>query len=248
MKKIDIHAHMGKTSSGEGNNVHDLVKSMDQFGILETGISSLSGVVTRTQNDLVKHCMDAYPDRIRGYAFINPKAPDVMDEIEKCLGDYKMNGVKFHPWKHGYYSDNTPQIDEVLSEIERYGVHVQVHVGTSPLCTPYAWIRYAKKHPKLKFLFTHMGCREFGYSVIHAAADIKNIWLETSVIYDRDVLENVRGFIGSKRIVFGSDWPYKSVETEIAKVLKMGFDDLELEDVYYKNAEFLLSGGVLDEY
>ena len=107
------------------------------------------------------------------------------------------------------------------------------------MSTPFAWIRYAKKHPKLRFLFTHMGCREFAYSVIEAVRDVPNIWLETSVIYDVDVLTRVRECVGAKRIVFGTDWPYKSVECEIEKVYHMGFTDEELEYVFHKNAESL---------
>ena len=39
--------------------------------------------------------------------------------------------------------------------------------------------------------------------------------------------------------VFGTDWPYKSVECEIEKVYHMGFTDEELEYVFHKNAESL---------
>ena len=241
MKMIDIHGHMGMTSSGQAIDVDGLVSSMDEFGISITGISSLSGIVTKKQNDLVLECKNRYPDRVRAYAFINPKAADVHDEIDKRLGDQKFDGVKFHPWKHGYYSDNTPQIDKVLDHIQEYGAMCQVHVGTSPLATPYAWIRYAQKKPGLRMVFTHMGCREFAFSVLKAVPEVKNIYLETSVIYDRDVIENVRDAVGAQRIVFGSDWPYKSVAVEIAKVYKMKLTDEELEYVFYKNAEELLT-------
>ncbi len=245
MLMYDIHGHMGKTSSGDSNDAKSLIADMDRYGIAKIGISSLSGTVNRIQNDLVYDAHLQYPDRIYPYAFINPKAPDAHDEIDLCLGDRGYKGVKFHAWKHGYYSDNTPQIDDILTHIERYGVHVQTHVGTSPLSTPFAWIRYAKKHPKLRFLFTHMGCREFAYSVIEAVRNVPNIWLETSVIYDVDVLTRVRECVGAKRIVFGTDWPYKSVECEIEKVYHMGFTDEELEYVFHKNAEGLwtIEGG-----
>lgn len=235
----DVHAHMGKTSSGDPVDVKQLLKDMDKNGISKAGISSLSGVVNRIQNDLVNDAHLAAPDRVIAYAFINPKAPDAHDEIDLCLGERKYLGVKFHAWKHGYYSDNTTQIDEILTHIEKYGVHVQTHVGTSPLSTPFAWIRYAKKHPNLRFVFTHMGCREFAYSVIEAVRDIPNIYLETSVIYDRDVLEKVKECVGAKRIVFGTDWPYKSVPCEIRKIYEMGFTNEELEYVFHKNAEEL---------
>lgn len=250
MIMYDNHGHMGKTSSGDLNSADDLIKDMDHYGIAKIGISSLSGTVNRIQNDLVYEAHLQYPDRIYPYAFINPKAPDALQEIDLCLGERKYKAVKFHSWKNGYYADNTPQLEEVLTRIEQYGVHVQTHVGTSPLSTPFAWIRYAKKHPNLRFVFTHMGCREFAYSVIEAVRDIPNIYLETSVVYEADVLKKVKDCVGSKRIVFGTDWPYKSVECEIQKIYQMGFTEAELEDVFYKNAEQLwtIKGGSKNEH
>lgn len=239
MKMYDVHAHLGKTSSGEDNSIDFMVEDLKKFGITKVGISSLSGTITKDQNDLVHQAMLKYPDIVKGYAFINPKAPDVYDELDRCLGSFQMDGVKFHPWKHGYYADNCPQIDGVLNMIESYGVHIQVHVGTSPLCTPFAWIEYAKKHPKLRVLLTHMGCREFGFSTIEAIRDIPNIWVETSCQMERENLIKAAKELGSKRIVFGTDWPYKPTNVEIEKIGLMGFNESELEDIFYKNAEFL---------
>lgn len=241
MKLYDIHSHLGKTSSGEENSAERIVQELGSFGITKVGISSLSGTDTRQQNDLVYAAMEQFPGVVMGYAFINPKAPEAYDEIDRCLGDYRMNGVKFHPWKHGYYSDNCPQIDGVLSAIERYGVHIQVHVGTSPLCTPFPWIEYAKAHPKLRVLFTHMGCREFGYSTIEAVRDVPNIWLETSCQMEYRNLKKAAAELDSKRIVFGTDWPYKPTNVEIEKLTYIGWNDSQLEDIYYKNAEYLWS-------
>lgn len=227
---------MGKTSSGEPVDVQNLIKLMDKFDIEKVLISSLSGVVTKEQNDLVKHCIDLYPERILGLAFINPKAPDVVEEMHRCLQDERMVGIKLHPWKHGYKADNTSQLDTVFSIAEQYGVHIQAHVGTSPLTTPFPWIRYAKKYPNVRLLFTHMGCREFAYSAMKAIENIDNIVVETSVIYDRDVLENIKYYVGAERILFGTDWPYKTVDVEVEKVKKMGLNPEELKLVYRENA------------
>ena len=239
MKLYDVHAHLGTTSSGEKNSASQLVEELRSCGVQRVGISSLSGCCTRVQNDLVHDAMTQYPDFIFGYAFINPKAPDVHDEIDRCLGDYRMNGVKFHPWKHGYYSDNCPQIDGVWSHIETYGVHVQIHVGTSPLCTPFAWVEYAKKHPKLEVVFTHIACREFGYTAIELIRDVPNIWVETSSQMEADYLRKAVRDLGSRRILFGTDWPYKPTNVEVEKLTLLGLSDGELEDVYYKNAQRL---------
>jgi len=235
----DIHSHLGKTSSGEENTPTQLVEELKSYGITKTGISSLSGISTRQQNDLIYKSMCEYPEEIQGYAFIHPKAPDVFDELDKCLGEYKMNGVKFHSWKHGYYPDNCPSLFDIFEKIQDYGVQVQMHSGTSPMSTPFPWADYARKFPKIDFVFTHMGYYEFGYSCIEAIKDLKNVWVETSGQFEVEVLEKARRELGAERIVFGVDWPYKIINIEIEKFYLMRFNEAELEHIFYKNAEYL---------
>ncbi|MEF9961186.1 MAG: amidohydrolase family protein [Erysipelotrichaceae bacterium] len=236
---FDIHSHLGKTSSGEENTPTEMINELRSYGISKVGISCLSGISTRNQNDTIHQAMLEYPEQIMGYAFINPKDPMAMDEVDLCLGEYKMNGVKFHSWKHGYYPDNLPALDKLLDRIETYGVHVQTHVGTAPLSTPYVWAEYAKKHPNLRFVFTHIGYYEFGMSTILAIKDCPNVWVETSGQMEAEVLRNAVKILGSKRICFGTDWPYKPVNIEISKFEELGLSEAEKEDIFYKNAEQL---------
>ena len=56
----DIHSHLGKTSSGDENSPEDLVNDLKAYGISKVGISSLSGISTRAQNDLVHRAMEAF--------------------------------------------------------------------------------------------------------------------------------------------------------------------------------------------
>lgn len=239
MKIYDVHSHFGATSSGEEPNVEEMITDLKRYGISKVGVSCLTGVSTREQNDLIYKIMNMYPDFIEGYAFINPKDPDALNEVEKCLGEYKMNGVKFHSWKQGYYPDNRPELDKIFEVIEHYGVHVEMHVGTAPLSTPYIWGEYARKHPKLDFLFTHTGYYEFGMSSIEVAKRYPNIWLETSGQMDVDVLKKSVKELGSERVVFGTDWPYKPVNIEIEKFQHLGFTDAQLTNIFSKNAEYL---------
>lgn len=239
MKIYDIHSHLGKTSSGEENSPTEMIDELKKYGITKVGISSLSGISTRNQNDLVFNAMKEYPGIIKGYAFINPKAPDALEEVEKCLGDYKMDGVKFHSWKHGYYPDNALALDKILDTIEKYGVHVQTHVGTAPLSTPYIWAEYARKHPKVDFVFTHTGYYEFGMSTLQAIRDLKNVWVETSGQMDVRVLKKSVEYLGAQRVCFGTDWPYKPINIEISKFSELGFNDDQMESIFHKNAEYL---------
>ncbi|HEY2421056.1 MAG TPA: amidohydrolase family protein [Neobacillus sp.] len=239
MKIYDVHSHLGKTSSGDENTPTEIVEELGQYGISKIGISSLSGTSTRAQNDLIYRAMQEYPGVIEGYGFINPKAPDAIEEVHKCLGEYKMNGIKFHSWKHGYYPDNTPSLNDILFEIEKYGVHVQTHVGTAPISTPYAWAEYARKFPKIDFLFTHTGYYEFGLSTIEAVKDLNNVWVETSGQMDVEVLKKSIDVLGPKRVAFGVDWPYKLVNIEIEKFYELKLPEDQLEYIFHKNAAYL---------
>ncbi len=239
MRIYDIHSHLGKTSSGEQNSPEEMIGCLEEYGVSKVGISSLSGVSMRDQNDLVYKAMQAYPDRIFGYGFINPKDPRAMEEVHRCLGEYKMSGIKFHSWKHGYYPDNTPALDQIFLEISKYDVHVQTHVGTAPFSTPYTWAKYAEKYSNIDFVFTHIGYYEFGLSTIEAIKDLKNVHVETSGQMDVEVLKTAIKELGPERVCFGTDWPYKPINIEIEKFEELKLSERELQYIFYKNAERL---------
>lgn len=227
MKMYDIHSHLGYTSSGEQNSAKQLIDELGAFGISKVGISCLSGNNTRYQNDLIYNALKEYPEEIYGYGFINPKATDALEEVDKCLGEYGFSAIKFHSWKHGYYPDNALALDPILDKVEKYGAHVQTHVGTAPLSTPYVWAEYARKHPNVRFVFTHTGYYEFGISTIQAVKDLSNVWVETSGQFDVEVLKKSVEVLGSERVCFGTDWPYKPINIEISKFFELGLSDKE---------------------
>lgn len=239
MKKYDFHSHLGKTTAGDKNSAEQLVEQLSSFGISKVGICCTSGNDMVAQNDVIYDAMCKYPDFVVGYADINPKDPDVFKEIDRTLGTMKMNGVKIFPWKHGYSVDNCPQINDVIDAISKYDVHIQIHGGASPLCTPFVWIDYAKKKPNTKFVFTHICGREFGYSVIEALKDVPNFWVETSANEEADILKRAVQVLGSQRVLMGTDWPYKPTNIELLKLELLNLSNEDYENIYYKNAEKL---------
>lgn len=239
MVKYDIHSHFGPTSSGENSSIEEMIEELEKYGIKKVGISCLSGNSMEEQNNIIYKAMKDKKDKIYGYCFINPKDKNALQELDKCLKIYKMSAVKLHSWKQGYYPDNRPELKKIFDKIKKYGVHVQVHVGTAPLSTPYIWAEWAKLYPEIRFVFTHIGYYEFGMSTIEAIKNLKNVWVETSGQMDVDVLKKAIQVLGSKRIVFGTDWPYKPVNIEVEKFKYLKLSEEELEDIFYRNAENL---------
>lgn len=232
----DFHAHLGKTSSGDDSTAEALVSTMDHYQIERTAVSCLSGDNMTEQNDYVYAAMQKFPDRIYGYAFINPKNPYALQEIDRNLGDRCMQGVKFHSWKNGYYPDNCPVLDSLFEKIAAYGAHVQTHVGTSPLSTPQAWAEIARRHPDVSVVFTHIGYYDQGYIAIELAKTHHNIYLETSGQYDMFVLQKALNEVDNKKILFGTDWPYKYHAVEISKFDYLQVDEHTKEAIFSQNA------------
>ena len=117
-KLIDSHVHMGKTSSGENLTVDQLLESMDKYNIEYSGLSILNGIETGPLNDKVMSACDAHPDRIVGLCYLNPRDPNAIEELKRCMDHPGMRGVKFHSWKHGYYPDNNMALDKIIDDTD----------------------------------------------------------------------------------------------------------------------------------
>ena len=76
-------------------------------------------------------------------------------------------------------------------------------------------------------------------STIEAIKDLPNVWVETSGQMDVDVLRKSVEVLGSERVCFGIDWPYKPINLEINKFKELGFTEDQLENIFYRNAERL---------
>ncbi|HJB54420.1 MAG TPA: amidohydrolase, partial [Candidatus Olsenella avistercoris] len=87
------------------------------------------------------------------------------------------------------------------------------------------------------FVFTHVCGREFGTTCIELVRDIPNFSVETSANEEMDILREAVRVLGSERVVFGTDWPYKPTNIEVDKILELGLSDEELENVFWRNAQ-----------
>lgn len=237
---IDYHVHLGKSSQGHIYTSEDLIAAMDAFHIEKCGLSMLNGIDTTVLNNQVYACMKKYPHRIMGYAYINPRDPNAVNEVNRCLGKLHMQGVKFHSWKHGYFPDNNQNLDAVVDAIESYDVPILTHTGTAPLSLPQQWAMVAKRHPKVKFVFAHIGYLDYGYGCIECTKDLENVYVDTAGQVEVPVLEKALHDLGEDRIIFGSDWPYKYIGSEIEKFKVLNLTKEQKQKIFHDNAKKIL--------
>jgi len=236
MRINDYHVHMGKSSKGDNFTVEDLLASMDEFGIVRSGLSILNGVTVAPLNDRVMEACAKYPDRIIGYAYINPREEDAIAEVHRCLANPHMKGLKFHSWKHGYFPSNNGALDKIMDAVEPYDVPVLVHTGTAPMALPQQWAEIAMRHPKVTFVFAHIGYLDFGYDCVECVKRLPNVYVDTAGQVEIPVLEKALADLGADRIIFSTDWPYKYPKSEIVKFDYYHLSDEEQEKIFYSNA------------
>ena len=235
----DFHVHMGKTSKGDVATAEDLAKNMDIYDIERSGLSLLNGTSCKELNDEVLSAVKKFPDRIIGYAYINPREKNAIDEVHRCLQNDAFRGVKFHSWKSGYFPDNNTALDRVIDAVSEYDLPILTHTGTPPLALPQQWALVAKRHPNVNFIFAHIGYMDYGYGCVQAAKELKNVYVGTSGQVEVPVIQSALDELGPDKIIFGTDWPYKFVKSEIVKFEAYDISEEDRYKIFYKNAKTL---------
>ena len=84
---------------------------------------------------------------------------------------------------------------------------------------------------------------DFHFDVPYCLEASANLWAETSRNGLANLESSVRRF-GAGRLIFGSDFPFSSYESEIAKIkLLPACNDADRERVFSENAVELLEAG-----
>lgn len=204
-----------------------LLEEMDEAGIdktvllaLDVGIAFPSDLSVRDYNDYVADIVRRHPDRIIGFAGIDPRrGKEAVVELQRCF-DMGLRGLKlwtltgFYPDDESYYA-----LYEKAAEL---GIPMLVHTGSGP---PGTYMKYnrpiyvdkvAVDFPEIKIIMAHIGMPWIDEAV---AIVIKNSNVLVDISAWEPVLKNapfvlcqaltqIKLGTGSLRqVLFGSDWP-----------------------------------------
>ena len=166
----------------------------------------------------VQDAFEKYPDRLIGYARLNPLEGDKSkDLLRECISERGFMGLKLHPY--GYRS-----LPEGKTTVELIKVAAQLNAPTLFHCAdeectlPIQVARAAAAVPNAAIIMGHMGGYFHVDSAIRMAKKYENIYLETSAMpYPYKIYEAVEA-IGAERVLFASDGPGCDPKLELFKV------------------------------
>jgi len=204
-----------------------LVPEMDDAGIDKTVIVAVDyeylfrGKISyREYNNIVAGYIKEYPDRLIGFAGIDPRrGKEAIQELERCIGELGFKGVKLWPLT-GFYPDDL-EYYPFYERAEDLGAVILCHTGMG---ITKSYIKYnrpmyidkiAVDFPKIKIIMAHMGDPWINEAIAVATKN-PNVYVDISglepsfkrapFVFFQNVLQ-AKMRCGINKILFGTDWP-----------------------------------------
>lgn len=250
MRIWDLHCHLnGVAGNSPEERLPKLLRYADRMGVerlcvfmgLEWDYDP-SPEKLRRDNDEVLRAVRAAPDRVLGFVYLNPNHGQAsLDELNRCVRDGPMVGVKLWVAKHC----NAPELDPIVDRARELGALIFQHTwikitGNLPgESTPMDLVELAARHPQANFVCGHSGGDwEIGLRAIRSS---RNIHTELGGG------DPVAGFtemavreVGAERVLYGSDVGGRSFASQLAKVYGADIGDRARSLILGQNLKRLL--------
>ena len=245
---LDFHCHYSPTFFRYREyrmSLETLLRDMDKHTIRRAVLSSageFAAYANAPGNATIADTVRRYPERFTGFATINPwtRAKGVA-ELRRCRQEHGFPGLVIHPVLQGFEA-NDPLVFPLIEAAVELKMIVYVTGGAPYLAMPYKIADLAGRYPEGAFVMGHAGW-DFHFDVPYCLEACPNLLAETS----KNGLANLEALarkFGSGRLLFGSDHPFSSYESEIAKVrLLPSLSAVDRDNILYSNASRLLGIG-----
>ncbi len=225
----DLHCHLaGVPGSTPDERMAQLVEFADRMGIdrlcVYMGMNwshQPKPEDFRKQNDEVLQALSRWHHRAFGFVYVNPNfARESLDEINRCVADGPMVGVKL--WVAA--KAHVAELDPIIERAHELKAIIFQHtwwksVGLLPgESTPLDIAALAKRHPHVPLICGHTGGDwERGIRAIrrHSNVSVDLAGFDpTAGVTEMAVRE-----LGAERVLYGSDAAGRSFSSQLAKVL-----------------------------
>jgi predicted TIM-barrel fold metal-dependent hydrolase len=114
-------------------------------------------------NDITAEFVRAEPTRRLGFASVHPDWPDVMEQLERSVGDLGLVGLKLGP-NYQNFEPLSPAALRLYGWAEAHRLPILFHQGTSPIrlaplryAHPLVMDEVAIRFPELRIVMAHIG-------------------------------------------------------------------------------------------
>jgi predicted TIM-barrel fold metal-dependent hydrolase len=234
----------------------DLLAAMDEDGVDKSvvmGIGWSDQGLAREANDYIIEAARRHPERLVGFASVNPAWGDAAArEVERCA-QAGLRGVgEFHEDLQGFDLGDKRTMAPLMDVARHHRLIVTTH-ASEPVghlyqgkgkTTPDVLWRFIQNFPDVTIVCAHWGGGLPFYALMpEVARGLANVYFDTAAspfLYTPHVFTTVASLVGANKILMGSDFPLLRVRRLIKQVEESSLSEAERKAVMKGNAERLL--------
>ena len=225
--------------------IADLLASMDAAGIT-TALPCMIATRPGQEENILSFCCQLQSDRLKPLASVHPDTSNATAHIER-IANAGLLGIKIHPMYQDCPIDD-PRIDNILAAATANGLLVTAHCGLDiafaddQRAAPKHLARVIKRHPRLKFLATHLGGWKYWDQVLPQLSDL-DILFECSFSLQHLSTDQARDLIlglGPERVLLGTDWPWADQAQTIHQLQQLDLSADQQNAILSANAKKLI--------
>jgi len=228
----------------EPEPLSSFIAALDAAGVTQAVFTGRQSPRAKLSNDYVAQCVQAYPDRLFGFAGIDPtQGLDAIREIERAITQLGLKGISLDPHHIKAYPDDRLFYPLYYKCLE---LDVPVIFTMGPLVGkwghPSAVDNLADDLPDLKVLCSH-GVWPQVTELIALAYRHQNVYLEAS-IYEiilpgvQPIFEAANTVLQDK-VIYASGFPFRPLD-DLQRFLEYPFHPQVVDKLIYGNAARLL--------
>jgi predicted TIM-barrel fold metal-dependent hydrolase len=200
----------------------DLIEAMDKHGVDQSvvmGIGWADSGMAREANDYIIDAISRFPDRLVGFAGVNPSwGEGAVTEINRCA-DAGLRGVgELHPDSQGFDLSDQQTMVPLMEVVEARGLIVTTH-SSEPvghvyqgkgMTRPEVLWEFIGNFPEATIVCAHWGGGLPFYALMPEVREsLSNVYFDTAAspfLYAPDVYQTVAQLVGADKILMGSDY------------------------------------------
>ena len=204
------------------SSAEDLISAMDRDSVGQAvvfGFGWRDMDLCRRDNDYVIESVARYPDRLIGFAIVNPKSGrEAVREIERCASQGLVGVGELMPDGQGYRLDDDKTMAPIVEVAMEHDMLLLTHCSEpvghlypgKGTVTPDEIIRFARLFPEASLVCAHWGGGAIFYELMPEIARLmRNVYYDMAAslfLYQDDIFSLAARWAPSK-VLFATDYP-----------------------------------------
>jgi predicted TIM-barrel fold metal-dependent hydrolase len=171
-------------------------------------------------NRYVADYVNRFPQKLIGFAGIDPTQPGAVDELREAQSDLRLRGLTLAPANQDFHPADSRAMD-IYAEAEKLKMPVLIHAGNQftqqgkmEYARPYLFDEIARTFPNLRLILAQMAhpwideCIALLGKHPHVYADVSGLLARSWQAYTALVSAHQNDVMD--KLLFGSDFPYRN--------------------------------------